>query len=115
MRFIILQIIAVIVMISNPAGAALIQGVRMTESGVQMDVVYGGGCKDHVFSLKRMVCTRSTPMSCALELIDEGQDDPCRALIPQTIDLPLDSNILSGQVNQLIFMDSEKNITTVEI
>lgn len=116
MKFLILQVIATIVMFSNPAGAAVtILEARMGQDAVQVDVVYGGGCKEHTFSLKKMVCTRTTPMTCSYELIDEVQDDPCRALVHQTVELPLTEEVLSGNVEQMILMDSQKEFTVLEI
>lgn len=116
MKFIIIQTIATVLMFSNPAGAAVtITDARLGSNSIQLDVVYPGGCKEHTFSIKKTICTRTTPMSCSYELVDHVQDDQCRAFIEKTIELPLGEEVLSGLIDQMIFVDAQKNLTVIEI
>lgn len=56
---------------------------------LSIDVVYGGGCKEHKFSLKLEGCMESMPVQCSAKLVDSVYDDFCEALIHKTVVISL--------------------------
>ncbi|NJM09747.1 MAG: hypothetical protein HC883_02295 [Bdellovibrionaceae bacterium] len=66
-----------------------------SKKNILIDVVYGGGCGKHDFSLEVGLCFESSPVSCTAELIHKT-DDTCEALIGDTIVISLKKAGLTG-------------------
>lgn len=58
-------------------------------NSIEVDVVYGGGCKEHTFTLKPGICLESFPVQCQVTIIDQTKGDFCEAFISQTVVFPL--------------------------
>lgn len=78
-------------LIALSANAAEVRDARInTEKGtVDIDVSYGGGCREHKFELKLETCMESYPVQCTAKLIDLTTDDYCEAYISQTVSISL--------------------------
>lgn len=50
------------------------------KQAIVLKVMYGGGCKDHIFQLKIGRCLESTPVQCDAVLIDTTEDDFCKMI-----------------------------------
>lgn len=60
-----------------------------TTDEIELQVAYGGGCEEHIFSLEvSPFCLESFPAQCSAVLADSGEDDVCEAYISETIRLP---------------------------
>lgn len=115
MKFILLQLIALVLMFANPAKATTIDGIRLGDGFVELDVTYSGGCFTHDFSLNKKLCSRSTPSRCGIELVDHTTNDTCRAIVQTTIVLPFETADYSENVHELIFLDSQANQVIVPL
>ncbi len=75
------------------ATAAEVKSAKLDSSkkNILVDVVYGGGCKKHVFALEVGACLESMPVQCTAKLVETtiGGPDFCEALISETVVLPL--------------------------
>ena len=71
------------------ATAAEIKSAKLDSSknNILVDVVYGGGCKKHVFTLEVGACLESLPVQCTAKLVEKtvGGPDFCEALISETV------------------------------
>lgn len=56
---------------------------------MEIDVQYGGGCKEHNFQLQMVSCLKLYPLRCNAELIDLTEDDFCEAFISRTVSISL--------------------------
>jgi hypothetical protein len=56
---------------------------------IVLTVYYGGGCKEHDFSLKTQGCRETMPVQCTVELLENAHGDRCRAWIKKTLEFPL--------------------------
>ncbi len=57
---------------------------------IELEVIYGGGCKEHKFHLENKMCLESYPVQCPnIQLVDETTTDHCRAIVYKTISLTL--------------------------
>lgn len=88
---------SVVLMTSTTFGAA-VRNARLDATGenVLVDVVYGGGCGPHDFSLKLRGCLESMPVQCTADLIEDAHGDGCEAMISRTAVLSLKKNKLVG-------------------
>lgn len=59
------------------------------EAALEMQVVYGGGCKTHQFELQMDLCMESFPVQCRARLVDLTTDDFCEAMISKTVTFSL--------------------------
>lgn len=64
------------------AKPADVQSARFDSStdAIVMDVVYGGGCKEHKFRLKINKCFETMPVQCEAIVVDDTHDDYCEAI-----------------------------------
>ena len=58
-------------------------------NSIELDVQYGGGCKEHIFKLKMGTCRESYPVQCDAQLIDLVTDDFCDAIVMKTVSINL--------------------------
>ena len=85
---------------------------------IELDVTYGGGCKQHQFTLEIGQCQETYPVSCpSVRLVDLTNDDLCEALITRKISLPLakhglDDKYYSG-ASLVIKGDDDKQVSIV--
>lgn len=82
-----LLIIAAISVLSIQSFAAEIKGARvnMETSSIEIDVAYGGGCKEHKFDLEIGSCMESYPVQCLADLKHDSNGDFCEAYLQQTL------------------------------
>ncbi len=54
-----------------------------SQENIEVTVKYGGGCKEHDFTLKFNECNETMPVQCVAEIVETVVDGPdhCRALI----------------------------------
>ena len=75
------------------ATAAEVKSAKLDSSkkNIMIDGVYGGGCKEHVFTLEVGACLESLPVQCTAKLVEKtvGGPDFCEALISETVVLPI--------------------------
>ncbi len=84
-----LKFAALFIGVSSTGLSASVKSVQFNpETGViAVDVVYGGGCKEHKFTLKSNGCFESSPVQCTMDLVQTaGGDDGCEALINKTVE-----------------------------
>ncbi len=77
-------------LLTSQAFAATVVSTRLDakQENILIDVVYGGGCGEHKFSLSVGACMESEPAQCPADLIHETNDS-CRMLIRKTVVFPL--------------------------
>ncbi|UJR19475.1 hypothetical protein I4U23_022606 [Adineta vaga] len=84
---------------------------------IDIDIQYGGGCKEHKFELKIGACLESFPVQCGAKLIDLVEDDLCEALLLHRVSfgietLGLNTNYYSGAT---IRIKGDENTTATVI
>ncbi len=85
MKRIVLSLASFIV--ASSSFAAEVKSARLSANGknLEVDVFYGGGCKEHNFTLQVGGCLESFPVQCGVELVDNTHDDFCEALVGKTV------------------------------
>ncbi len=102
---------------STQSLAASVEDARLNASGdIEVDVIYGGGCKEHTFKLQVTHCLESMPVRCPVQLIDLTEGDFCEALISRTVtfklsDYGFDEDYFSGAT--LIISGNDDSTATV--
>ena len=81
--------------------AAIVNGARLDAAGknVILTLTYGGGCRDHKFTLKKGdFCLESYPMQCGAEVIETVVNGPdiCEAIITKEVKFSIKRNRLSS-------------------
>ena len=67
-----------------------IEAVGLKGDKLIIDVIYGGGCRQHTFQLNwDGKFLKSNPAQVVLELSHDANDDPCRALIHERLQFDL--------------------------
>lgn len=56
---------------------------------IEINVQYGGGCKEHKFQLQMGFCVKTYPLQCNAKLIDLTTDDYCEAFISRTVSISI--------------------------
>ena len=84
-------ILVALLSLPNSVDAAEVINARLNlaTQAIDVDVRYGGGCKDHKFSLQFGACLESYPVRCEAKLVDSTKDDFCEALISTTASFSL--------------------------
>lgn len=88
--------------------------VRVSGDTLLVDVNYGGGCKDHVFTMSTNgAYMKSLPPQMMLWLEHESNDDMCRAMIHTTLKFDLRSVRYQGgeEVVLIINEDRERRVS----
>lgn len=84
-----------VLFLSSVAFGAEIQGGRFNAKtdSIELEVRYGGGCKDHDFYLDLgNYCLESYPVQCPdVQLFDRTKGDTCEALVHKTVSISLES------------------------
>lgn len=89
--------------LSFEAFSASVKSAKIDSAGenILVDVVYGGGCKVHKFSLKiDPYCLESYPVQCSARLVEEivgGGEDYCQAIIHTTAVINLEKHGLNDR------------------
>lgn len=73
---------------------------------ILIDVIYGGGCGEHEFSLNLGLCLESSPVQCGAELV-EKTNDACEAIVYNTVVIPLEQY----KLNDSYFKEGSLTIT----
>ncbi|MCM2324036.1 MAG: hypothetical protein NDJ90_12320 [Oligoflexia bacterium] len=85
-------IVGLICLFGMSAFGAEVKSARLDaqKQNILIDVVYGGGCGEHEFSLKMVGgCLETYPVRCTAELV-ERTNDMCEALIADTVVISLE-------------------------
>lgn len=84
--------------LSNVGYAAQIVSAELDSSGknILIDVVHGGGCGEHDYSLKLNGCAESMPVQCQADLVHKT-DDFCEALLHRTAVINLEAAGIKGE------------------
>jgi hypothetical protein len=86
---------------------------RVSGDTLFLQVQYGGGCKDHVFTMNtQLMWMKSLPPQLNLWLEHESNDDMCRALLTKelTFDLKGVRSPTGNKVSLIINNDREKTV-----
>lgn len=69
----------------------VVHGARYNSltKGIEIDIEYKGGCKNHRFRLDGRICVETFPVQCPLDLVDLTTNDPCSDVIKETIFISL--------------------------
>lgn len=89
--------IVLLSLFASQSFAAEVIGARLDKAkeNILIDVVYGGGCGKHDFSLKLEGCYESYPVQCEAQLVHVSQDF-CEAMIRETVVIPLSAHGFLG-------------------
>lgn len=85
-------IIASLLIPTSQLSAATIKAGKFNaeKKAIELDVVYGGGCSEHKFTLDIGACQETFPVGChSVKLVDLTKNDFCEAIISRKILLPL--------------------------
>ncbi|NUM89524.1 MAG: hypothetical protein HUU37_10000 [Bdellovibrionales bacterium] len=74
-----------LMLLASPAMALTVTDARVVGGNLEVDVRYGGGCKEHSFYLEMRGCAESYPVQCNLLVKDHTTDDHCEALLGKTV------------------------------
>ena len=105
---------------SVTANAASITSAKIDGSKIVLDVRYGGGCKEHQFSIAVRGCFESMPVKCQADLVHNVVDGPdfCEAIISQTVEIPFaDAGIVGDYFDggSLAIKDASGNETKLRL
>jgi hypothetical protein len=84
------------------------------QKSLEVDVVYGGGCKVHAFKMEIKSCLKSMPAKCGVEVWDQTTGDNCRALISTTAKFSLEEVGLAGYADEASIETSD-GVKTVKL
>lgn len=92
----ILLTLAAMSLVASQSFGATVVSARLDSSNknILIDVVYGGGCGDHDFSLRYGPCLETFPVQCSAELVHKT-NDTCEALIQNTVMISLEKEGLT--------------------
>lgn len=81
---------------------------------IVLDVVYQGGCKEHVFQVRIEMCNRATPASCVAQLVDQTEDDVCRGFVQKTIRIPAEGVVGSYDIDQMLIKGDNESSALID-
>lgn len=75
---------------TSPSFGAGIKSAALdaSQKNIVLDVVYGGGCGEHKFTLQMGMCLERYPVACFAQLV-HTTNDHCEALIHTKVVIPL--------------------------
>ncbi len=78
-------------MCTGPGDPFSYQSLQITGDKALVGVRYGGGCAEHSFTTcwPDLSFAESSPVQVSLQLSHEGNDDPCDALLEETVEVDL--------------------------
>jgi hypothetical protein len=87
-----LFLISLLLALPNEVSAAVIKkaALNLRAKSIEVDLVYGGGCKEHKFELQMEGCLESMPVQCTVNVVDTTTDDYCEALIGKRVSFSLE-------------------------
>jgi len=91
--------IALSILFATPAFATeVVRSAKLDASkkNLLIDVVYGGGCREHVFELNVGDCVETVPVQCSAQLVDLTTDY-CESLIFTTVVISLEEAGLTDE------------------
>jgi hypothetical protein len=99
---------ALITLTQTTAFAIEVEEARLDGSGknILVDVVHGGGCGQHEYSLEIQGCLESMPVQCTAKLIHKT-DDMCEAMLYRTATI----NLADSGLNEQYFSNASLVIT----
>lgn len=86
MRYVLATVSLFLTIASSTYGANITDArVSLDNKTLEIDVNYGGGCKEHEFELDINECLESSPVQCTAELLHNTNGDLCEAIIGKTL------------------------------
>lgn len=94
--------VALLSLMASSSFAAQVKSAKLDASrkNILVEVVYGGGCGEHNFSLKMNGCLESMPVQCTAQIVDDNTTDACEALVHTTAVISLKENKLTSDYFQ---------------
>lgn len=81
---------------------------------IVLNVVYQGGCKEHVFKIKLNQCNRAMPATCKATLVDNTEDDVCRGFVQKTVVIPAAHAVGTVNIDQLIVIGDNETSAVID-
>lgn len=99
-------IASIVLVFSHVASAAEVQDARLNieTQTIEIDVTYSGGCEQHEFEVKTRNCTRDASMTCVVAVIDTVNNDQCRQIVKETIEVPAFEYIGQANLGDLVIV-----------
>lgn len=109
-------ILAVLMAVSvNAFGAQVVEGSYDKETdSIALEVFYQGGCKDHKMEVRVNMCNRALPMSCVAQLVDNTEDDVCRAVVRKVINIKVDDIVGSLNVEKIMIKGANESAVLID-
>ncbi|MCC6138254.1 MAG: hypothetical protein IT287_06455 [Bdellovibrionaceae bacterium] len=113
MKALVTAIIMVVSM--NAFGAEVVAGTydKRTDS-IALDVVYQGGCKDHNIQVRLNMCNRTLPMTCIADVVDNTEDDVCRAVVHKVVQIRVDDILGNLNVEKLTISGAHQSVVLID-
>jgi hypothetical protein len=107
-----MKALAVALLITSlPSFAAVVKSAKLdaAKKNILIDVVYGGGCAKHTFTLKVGGCMETYPVRCTAKLVEkiEGGADFCEAIVSQEVKI----NLKAAGLTDSYYQGASLNIT----
>ncbi len=82
-----------------------ITDVRLKGNKMQIDVNYGGGCKNHHFQvIGSPLISKSLPPKRAIQLVHDANGDNCKMIIMKTLELDLKELAFKQEAGNIIYL-----------
>ncbi len=107
----LISLLAMIVSTGSLAQAAQVEDARINfnDQTIEIDVAYSGGCEQHEFDVQIRSCTRSTPMTCVVEVIDTTKTDLCRQIVQETVVVPAADYLAKAPLADIVIVGANNS------
>jgi hypothetical protein len=91
--------------VNVPSDPVTISDIRVKGNKLFIDVSYSGGCKEHTFQLVgSSMIAKSLPPIRHMQLIHESNDDKCKKMVMQTLEVDIKALAYQQQAGSEIFL-----------
>lgn len=91
--------------VNAPSDPVTISDIRVQGNKMLIDVSYSGGCKDHSFQLTgSSMIAKSLPPIRHIQLVHESNDDMCKKMVMQTLEVDIKALAYQQQSGSKIFL-----------
>lgn len=99
------MITATIGEINSPSDLLNISAVRVSGNKLFIDINYSGGCEKHEFEvIGSSMIAKSLPPIRAIQLVHKANNDACKKLIEQTIEVDISALAYKQEAGSTIFL-----------
>ncbi len=99
----------------NVSAAQVLDGkYNLSTDTIELNVVYQGGCKEHVFEVRVEMCNRVVPASCEARLIDHTEGDVCRGIVQKTISIPAENVVGSYDIDKMLIKGDNESSALID-